>query len=123
MTPELTMQQPDRAVNPVKELGTSIISVIKTNRKHSRSILKEREDMDIHRYSVKQALQDIQVYHQSCSIQLGVSEVARMTSQRMTLDEKKAAIESLLQLRQTLMKQGLSTRSVQQKIDAVILAD
>ncbi|GAV20593.1 hypothetical protein MMIC_P1562 [Mariprofundus micogutta] len=117
------MQQPDRAVNPVKELGTSIISVIKTNRKHSRSILKEREDMDIHRYSVKQALQDIQVYHQSCSIQLGVSEVARMTSQRMTLDEKKAAIESLLQLRQTLMKQGLSTRSVQQKIDAVILAD
>ncbi len=123
VTPELTINQPASASNPVKELGQSIVSIIKRNREQTRVILKDREYMDIHRYSVKQALQDMQVYHQSCSIQLGISEAARMTSQRMTTEEKKAEIESLIQLRETLMKQGLSARAIQQKIDAVILAD
>jgi len=121
VTPELAINQPASANNPVKELGESIVSIIQRNRKQTRVILKDREDMDIHRYSVKQALQDMQAYHQSCSIQLGVSEAARLASQRMTTEEKKAEIESLIQLREILMKQGLSTRAIQQKIDAVIL--
>jgi len=121
--PELALKQPDRSNQPKKVLGEAIVSMIKKNREHTRTILKNREEMDIHRYSVKQAMQDIQTYHRSCDPELGISEVVRATSRRMTAAEKQAEIESLMLLRQTLMKQGLSTRSVQQKIDAVILAD
>jgi len=123
ITPDLTMNQPLTFNHPKKVLGESIVSMIRKNREQSRIILKSREEMDIHRYSLKQAMQGVQAYHRSCTIELGISELAGMTSHRMSAQEKQAKIESLMLLRQTLMKQGLSTRSVQQKIDAVILAD
>ena len=123
INPELKMNQPPISSQPKKLLGETIIAMIRKNRTQTRIILKNREEMDIHRYSVKQAMQDVQNYHRSCTVELGLSEVVRATSRRMSPDEKQAKIESLMLLRQTLMKQGLSTRSVQQKIDAVILAD
>jgi len=123
ISPELVIDQPAISATPTKALGEAIVAAINKNRAQIRKLLKEREDTDIHRYPVKQALQDVQAYHHACSLQLGVSEVARLSSPRMTPAERQTEIEALMQLRQTLMQQGLSTRSVQQKIDAVILAD
>jgi len=121
VNPALALNQPAITNKPKQQLGESIVSMIKKQRGRIRLTLAEREDMDIHRYTLKQALQDVQAYHRTCSVDLGLSEVARSTSQGMSAEEKQAKIESLLQLRQTLMQQGLNTRAVQQKIDAVVL--
>jgi len=123
VNPALVLNQPAISSKPKQQLAEAIVSMIKKQRARIRLALTGREEMDIHRYSVKQALQDVQTYHRACSVELGISEVARSDSQGMTAEEKQAKIESLLQLRQTLMQQGLNTRAIQQKIDAVVLED
>jgi len=123
VNPDLAITPPATSANPAIALRESILTTIKKSREEIRKLLKEREDTDIHRYSVKQALQDVQTYHHSCALQPGVSEVARLSSHRMSAAEKQAEIEALMQLRQTLIQQGISTRAVQRKIDEVILAD
>ncbi|TLS77983.1 hypothetical protein FE236_02525 [Mariprofundus erugo] len=119
---ELTNNPLAATENPQKELADTIISVIEKQRQQILSTLKTREEIDIHGYSMRQALQDIRYYHNSCSIPYGISTVAAATTPAMTPEEKQAAIDALMQLRQTLIEQGISTRAVQQKIDAVIMA-
>ncbi|MDX8405472.1 MAG: hypothetical protein R8K50_04900 [Mariprofundus sp.] len=106
-----------------QQLATSIIAMIRKTGEQTVLILKAREEMDIHRYSLKQALQDVQSYHRLCSLELGTAEVARATLKHPSMAEKQAQIDALIQLRKTLIQQGLNTRAIQQKIDAVILDD
>ena len=110
-------------IKPGAELGQTITSKIEARRKQLGNAIRERKDMDIHRYPVKQALGDIKAYHQSCSLNLGIGEMVRASNPVYTDEQRKAKIESLMKLRQTLIDQGISPRAVQQKIDAVILAD
>jgi len=121
VTPDLILHPPGDSSQAAPELAASITAMVRKNRAQTSMILKDREEMDIHRYSLKQALQDVQGYHQLCSLELGAAEVARATVQPTSVADKQAQIEPLMQLRQILMQQGLNTRAVQQKIDAVIM--
>ncbi len=121
--PELSLVQPADATNAKQQLTDAIITTINKQRGAIRLALTAREKMDISRYPIKQALRDVQAYHRACTLSSGLAGVAHNTSQRMTAEEKHEQIESLMQLRQTLMQQGLNTRAIQQKIDTIILTD
>lgn len=118
---ELTNKPLSANDNPTQALADTVVSVIEKQRQQILSTLKTRQEIDIHGYSMRQALQDIRYYHSSCSVAYGISEVAAAMTPAMTPEEKQAAIDALMQLRQTLIQQGISTRAVQQKIDAIIL--
>ncbi|WP_155901577.1 hypothetical protein [Mariprofundus ferrooxydans] len=123
VNPALTLNRPGEADHSKQLLAESIISTIRHNRERTLVEIQAHEEMNIHRYSLKQALQNVQAYHSACAVEAGIAGVARSTMRRMTPAEKQAEIESLMQLRQTLIRQGVSTRAVQKKIDAVIMAD
>lgn len=123
INPDMVLDQPAIAAEPKQQLVEAMIAIITKQREAIRATMIEREEMDIHRYTLKQALQDVYTYHLTCSAELGLSGVIHNASPRMTPEEKQAKIDSLMQLRQTLIRQGISTRAVQKKINAVILAD
>ncbi|EAU53839.1 hypothetical protein [Mariprofundus ferrooxydans] len=123
INPDMVLDQPAIAAEPKQQLVEAMIAVITKQREAIRTTMLAREEMDIHRYTLKQALQDVYTYHLTCSAELGLSGVIHNASPHMTPEAKKATIDSLIQLRQTLIQQGISTRAVQKKIDAVIMAD
>ncbi len=115
----LSMHEMDSAEHA---MATILTETIESSQKMARIQLKARMEDSIRQYSVKQGLLDLQAYHHSCSVQFAAAAVARARAEKMTPEEKSASIEALLQLRQKLMDEGLNTRAVQQKIDALILA-
>jgi len=105
--------------NPI---ALSLAKTIERTRRMARIQMKARLEGSFAQYSVKQALMDVAAYHGSCSTKFAATELARSTTMAMSPEQKSESIASLMQLRQKLMDEGLNTRSVQQKIDAVILA-
>jgi len=119
---------PNMTILPIQEtetvehtMATILTETIEASRRLARIQLKARMEDPIRQYSVKQGLLDLQAYHHSCSVQFAAAAVARANAGKMTPEERNAAIEGLIQLRQKLMDEGLNTRAVQQKIDALIL--
>ncbi|NWF37185.1 hypothetical protein [Mariprofundus sp. KV] len=108
---------------PAKALANAIVETIKRNRNKARSTLDERMEASINHYSLKQALMDLDAYHNLCTTALGASQLARSTSVRMSPEEKSAAIDSLVQMRKKLMQEGINPRSIQRKIDDIIMAE
>jgi len=124
INPDLAIALPEPGPDPKQQLADAMVAIITAQREAIRTTLTAREELDIHRYPIKQALLDVRTYHLACSAELGLSGVTHASSsQRMTVEEKQMKVESLIQLRQILMEQGLSTRTIQKQIDAVILAD
>lgn len=120
---DMRIALPETTGSAAETLVRTIGEQIDKQRQQTRTEIEARLQMDIHRYTLKQALEDVQTYHESCSIEQGAAAVARATERRMSAEERQAELESLFKLRQTLMEQGLSTRAVQKKIDAVIMAE
>ncbi|MBN4077062.1 hypothetical protein JYT48_02200 [Mariprofundus ferrooxydans] len=102
-------------------IRTALAKTITRTRGLARIQLKARLGGYISEYSVKQALMDVAAYHNSCSARFAATELARVTTMQMSDTKREASIETLMQLRQKLMSEGMNTRAVQQKIDALIL--
>jgi len=123
INPDMRLPISDASGHPGQTLAAIISKEIRKQRQTTRNSIENRLQMDIHQYSLKQSLEDVQVYHNSCRLDQGIASVAKATSIRMTAEERQAELDSLLQIRQTLMHQGLSTRAIQKKIDALIMAE
>jgi len=80
-------------------------------------------ETNIHHYSLKQALMDINAYHETCTNAFGANELAHSSMHKTTPAEKRVAIAELMQLRKEMKSQGLNTRSIQHKIDTIIMAE
>ena len=106
-----------------KTVAEAVVSTIKRNRKLAQLELDRRMETNIHHYSLKQALMDVRAYHETCTSAFGSRELARISMQRLTPEEKSAAIDSLMQLRKKMKMEGLNTRSIQHKIDTIIMAE
>ncbi|MDQ6993023.1 MAG: hypothetical protein Q9M31_06065 [Mariprofundus sp.] len=121
--PSLALQQSIFTHPAKQELARAITAMIKKNRYQLYLTLRNREDMDISQYSLKQALQNLVTYQHACSVEQGISDLAlASTQQHTTIEEKQAQIESLIKLRQTLIEQRLGTQAIQQQIDAIIMS-
>ncbi len=104
--------------NPI---ALSLIKTIERSRRMARIQMKARFEGSFAQYSVKQALMDVAAYHRSCSTKFAAEKLARSTTMLMSPEQREESIQTLMQLRQKLMDEGMSTRSVQQKINAIIL--
>ena len=107
---------------PAKALANAIVETVKRNRNLARVKLDERMEASINHYSLKQALMDLDAYHNICTAAFGASQLASTTTVHMSPEEKSAAIDSLVQMRKQLMQEGINPRSIQRKIDEIIMA-
>jgi len=106
---------------PARAIRIALAKTITRTRALAKIQLKARLDGYISEYSVKQALMDVAAYHDSCSVTFAALELARVTTMHMTAEKRNASIEALIELRQKLISEGMNTRAVQQKMDALIL--
>jgi len=118
---ETTLFSSVHVEQPSVALRAALAKTIERSRALARVQLKARLESDIAAYSVKQALMDVAAYHHGCSAVFAATKLARVTTMQMTDAKRKAALETLMQVRQKLISEGINTRSVQQKIDALIL--
>jgi len=119
ITPNMTILSIPETETPENTMANLLIETIEATRRLARIQIKSSMENAIRQYSLKQGLLDVQAYHRSCSVPYAAAVVAR--AGEMTAPERNASIEDLMQLRQKLMDEGLNTRVVQQKIDALIL--
>jgi len=106
---------------PAQAIRIALAKTITRSRALARIQLKARLDGYISEYSVKQALMDVAAYHDSCSATFAAIELARVSTKQMTAEKRNASIQALIELRQKLISEGMNTRAVQQKMDALIL--
>ncbi|MDQ6970057.1 MAG: hypothetical protein Q9M16_06090 [Mariprofundus sp.] len=106
---------------PAQAIRIALAKTITRTRRLAKIQLKARLGGYISEYSVKQALMDVADYHDSCSARFAAIELARVNTMQMTAEKRNASIQALIELRQKLMSEGMNTRAVQQKMDALIL--
>ena len=105
----------------VHAVNRTLAATIRRSRAMSAMQLSKRLEADITAYSLKQALLDVSAYHDSCSADFAVIELTRTVTEARSADERSASMAALIQLRKQLISQGISTRVLQQKIDALIM--
>lgn len=120
--PATTLMALSSSADAGKALGKALVETIQRHRNKARIELNNRMEAGISHYSLKQVLMDIRAYHNTCTTAFGINQLAG-SSHRLSPEEKQAAIDSLMQMRKQLMQEGMNPRSIQRKIDDIILAE
>ena len=105
-----------------QHLGDLMAKDLRAVRLQAREAIEFKlSHLDFYQYTPKQAFLDLQTYQQMCTYEFAETRISKALQPRMTEEEKAAEIERLIEMRKTLMQEGMSTRALQQRIDELIL--